>query len=199
MPRVVKVVLWAAAFAGCFGIGAYVAAHTNPFPPGVDPGVRPDPGATPSVSPDEGVWTVQIEVRTYHDLYVGGRCAANWRAAIALDRVDPAIRGSGPATLTGELRCDEPTAQIQAEQIEFEASGSVRGDELRFRLVSTSRSPVGAQDLSGLVKTLPTLRFRLPARVGAAASFDITVPDGDRGTYGAVGQVLLTPPDPTRG
>ena len=199
MPRTVKVVLWVAVFAACFGIGAYVAAHTNPFPPGVDPGVPPEPSATPSEASVEGTWTVQIEVRTYHDLYVGGRCAANWRAGIALDPVETAISGSGPAMLTGELRCDEPTAQIQAEQVEFDASGTVRGDELRFRLVSTSRSPVGAQDLSGLVKTLPTLRFRLPARVGASASFDITVPDGDRGTYGAVGQVLLSSTDPTRG
>ncbi len=118
---------------------------------------------------------------------------------MALDSLDPTIRGSGPATLTGELRCDEPTAQIQAEQVELEATGNARGDELRFRLNDTSRSPVGAQDLSGLVKTLPTLRFRLPAREGATASFDTTLPDGDRGTYGAVGEVVLSSTDPTRG
>ena len=41
------------------------------------------------------------------------------------------------------------------------------------------------------MKTIPTLRFRLPPREGATATFDITVPDGDRGTYGAVGEVVV--------
>jgi hypothetical protein len=195
MRRAAKVVLWVAVFAACFGIGAYVAANTDPFPPGVeDPGARPDPEAAPSRAPDEGTWTVQIEVRTYHELYVGGRCAANWQVEMVLDMTGPAIAGTGPATLKGELRCDESTAQIQADQIEFEAIGTSADDELRFRLSDTSRSPVGAQDLSGLVKTLPTLRFRLPPHDGATASFDITVPDGDRGTYRAAGDLLLRAP-----
>jgi hypothetical protein len=195
MRRAVKVVLWVAVFAACFGVGAYVAAHTDPFPPGVeDPGARPDPSGTSTEPTGDGAWVVQIEMRTYHDLYVGGRCAANWRAEVALEIADPALTGNGAAVLKGELRCDEPTAQVQADRIELIAVGTVQADELRFRLEDTARSPVGAQDLSGLVKTLPTLRFQLPLRDGATATFDITVPDGDRGTYGAVGDVLLHQP-----
>jgi hypothetical protein len=195
MRRVLKIVLWVAVFLACFGVGAYVAAHTDPFPPGVDdPGARPDPRSTPTASGSPETWVVQIEMRTYHDLYVGGRCAANWRLEVSLDETEPTLAGVGAATLKGQLRCDEPTAQIQAESIELEVTGTMAGDELRFRLEDTARSPVGAQDLSGLVKTLPTLRFRLPLRDGATASFDITVPDGDRGTYVAVGEVLLGQP-----
>src|SRR5436190_1695439 len=33
-----KVVLWAAVFASAAGVGAYIAAHTEPFPPTADPG-----------------------------------------------------------------------------------------------------------------------------------------------------------------
>ena len=40
MPKAVKILLWIGAFLACAGVGAYVAAHTDPFPPGVD-----DPGA----------------------------------------------------------------------------------------------------------------------------------------------------------
>jgi hypothetical protein len=199
MRRAVKVLLWVAVFAACFGVGAFVAAHTDPFPPGVeDPGARSDPGATPSGSSASGGWPVEIGVRTSHDLYVGGRCAGNWRIELELEVDGSALTGTGTATLQGELRCDEPTAQVQADRVAFEASGSSADGALRFRLAATSRSPLGSQDLSGLVKTVPTLRFRLPAREGATASFDIDVPDGDRGTYGAVGQVVVSG-DPTTG
>lgn len=196
MRRALKTILWIAVFGACFGVGAYVAAHTDPFPPGVDdPGARRDPDDSPTDPVGGAGWVVQIEMRTHHDLYVGGRCAANWRVEVTLDEVaDPALSGTGAAVLKGELRCDESTAQIQADRIELEAVGTLRGDEVRFRLADIARSPVGAQDLSGLVKTLPTLRFRLPQHDGATASFDITVPDGDRGTYGAVGDVLLLAP-----
>ncbi|HEY6568091.1 MAG TPA: hypothetical protein VI341_11305 [Actinomycetota bacterium] len=195
MRRALRTVLWIAVFGACFGIGAYVAAHTDPFPPGVeDPGARPDPDGSPTGPAADDGWVVQIEMRTHHDLYVGGRCAASWRVEVTLDEADLSLSGTGAAALKGQLRCDEPTAQIQADRIELEAVGVLRGGEVRFRLDDTARSPVGAQDLSGLVETLPTLRFRLPQRDGATATFDISVPDGDRGTYGAVGDVLLLAP-----
>ena len=41
MRKGVKVAAWVAVFLACAGVGAYVAAHTDPFPPGVD-----RPGAT---------------------------------------------------------------------------------------------------------------------------------------------------------
>lgn len=189
MPRPVKIAVWVVVFSAAAGVGAYVAAHTDPFPPGVDPGVRPrGPG---SGEIPGGRLSVKIDARTFHDLYVGGRCAANWRTAVDIDSADDSLDGTGIALLKGRLRCDEPTAQVQAERIDLRLIGTTAGGDLRFRLEVTGRAPLGSQELSGFAKTIPTLRFELPAREGATASFDITVPDGDRGTFGAVGGVLV--------
>ena len=196
MRRSVKILVWFAVFAGCAGAGAYVAAHSDPFPPGVeDPGARPT-GSDGAVDPTpaEGTWLVRMDVRTFHDLYVGGRCAANWGVDLGVAVTGDVIDGAGAATLKGEIRCEEPNVQVQAERIELRAVGDVTGGELRFRLEETGRTPVGAQDLAGFVKTLPTLRFELPAEAGSTADLDVTVPDGDRGTYGAVGKVVLGVP-----
>ena len=55
MRRWVKVAAWAAVFLACAGIGAYIAAHTDPFPPGVDrQGESPFPTVSPSTSPTPG-------------------------------------------------------------------------------------------------------------------------------------------------
>jgi hypothetical protein len=191
MPKAVKVLLWISAFLACAGVGAYVAAHTDPFPPGVD-----DPGAN-SVGPvstevPSGGVLVQIDVRTFHDLYVGGRCAISWRIDLGLGATDGEIDGSGVATAKGELRCDEPTAQVQADALNLAATGTIEDGELHFRLDETGRSPVGAQELTGFAKTIPTLRFELPAHEGATAPIDVEVPDRDRGTYGAVGTVTVS-------
>jgi hypothetical protein len=197
--RVVKVSVWVAVFAGCAGVGAYLAANSDPFPPGVvDPGAAantgPDGSATPS--PVGNAWIIQIDVRTFHELFVGGRCTARWTIDAGLSSADGELDGIGAATRTGELRCDEPNAQVQAERIDLRAAGTVVGDELRFGLDVTGRSPTGAQDLSGFVETVPTLRFEIPAEEGATATFDITLPDGDRGTYGAVGTAVISAPPP---
>jgi hypothetical protein len=190
----VKVLAWIAVFAACAGVGAYIAAHTNPFPPGVeDPGVRPT--ASPTVSPSEdpgGSWLVRIDTRTFHDLFVGGRCAASWRIDVGIAATQGPIDGAGAAVLKGELRCDEPTAQIQAERIDLRAVGRLRDGELRFHLEETGVDPAGAQELSGFLETIPTMELRLPASDGANATFDISHPDGGQGTFGAVGRVLLT-------
>lgn len=198
MRRLTKVVVWTLVFAACAGVGAWVAAHTNPFPPGVDdPGVRPGAGATvtPTDEPIEepgGSWLVRIETRTYHDLFVGGRCAANWRIDVGIAGVTGPIDGAGAATLKSDLRCDEPTAQVQADRIDLRAVGVLRDGEVRFRLEETGRSPAGSQELSGFLDTIPTLRLTMPTRDGATASFDVEVPDGGQGTFGAVGTVVMT-------
>ncbi len=78
MRRGIKVAAWAAVFLACAGVGAFIAAHTDPFPPGVDrPGASPvatrDASSSPSPAPAvRGCGSVQSV--TYHDLYVGGRC-----------------------------------------------------------------------------------------------------------------------------
>ena len=45
MRRGVKVAAWAAVFLACAGVGAFIAAHTDPFPPGVD---RPSATSPPA-------------------------------------------------------------------------------------------------------------------------------------------------------
>jgi hypothetical protein len=135
---------------------------------------------------------VQIDARTFHDLYVGGRCAISWRIDLGLGATDGEIDGSGVATAKGELRCDEPTAQVQADALNLAVTGTIEDGELHFRLDETGRSPVGAQELTGFAKTIPTLRFELPAHEGATAPIDVEVPDRDRGTYGAVGMVTVS-------
>ncbi len=84
MRRWIKVAAWAAVFLACAGVGAFIAAHTDPFPPGVDrqgespfPTVSPTPSPTPAPRPV--VWAGTLRSVTYHDLYVGGRCTTRWR------------------------------------------------------------------------------------------------------------------------
>ena len=78
MRTPVKIVAWTLAFAAAAGAGAYVAAHTDPFPPGVD-----DPGArstspstsvvpTPTSEPEPRRWQVDAEVGSEHQLHVEG-------------------------------------------------------------------------------------------------------------------------------
>jgi len=195
--RFAKIVAWTLVFAMCAAVGAVVAANTNPFPPGVeDPGVRSGSGggaATPSdeVQPGDS-WLVRIDTRTYHDLFVGGRCAANWRIDVGIALADGAIDSAGAARLKSDLRCDEPTAQVQADRIDLRAVGKLRKGELIFRLEETGRSPAGAQELSGFLQTIPTLSLEMPARDGATAGFDEQIPDGGQGTYGMAGTVVLT-------
>jgi len=193
--RFVKVTAWVLVFAVCAAVGAVVAANTDPFSPGVDdPGVRPSGGEGTPEEGRQGSWLVRIDARTHHDLFVGGRCAASWRIDVGIAATDGPIDGAGAATLRGELRCDEPTAQVQAERIELRAIGGNRGGELRFRLEETGRDPAGSQELSGFLDTIPMLRLRLPAQDGATATFDVEFPDGGQGTFGSSGTVVLTQP-----
>ena len=188
--------MWTIVFAACAAVGAVVAANTNPFPPGVDdPGERSGAASTPATGDPPGptgAWLVRIDIRTYHDLLVGGRCAANWRIDIGIAVADGPIESAGTATLKSELRCDEPTAQVQAERIDLRAVGVLRGGELRFRLEEVGRSPAGSQELSGFLETIPTVRIAIAARDGATAAFDVERPDGGQGTFGAVGDAVVT-------
>ncbi len=195
MRRLGKVLAWTLVFAACAAVGAVVAANTNPFPPGVeDPGARLDGSSDPVAGggSDGGSWLVRIDTRTFHDLFVGGRCAASWRIDVGIAVADGSIDSAGAATIKGELRCDEPTAQVQAERLDLRAVGVFRDGQLRFRLEETGRSPDGSQELSGFVETILTLRFRMPANDGATAPIDVDRPDGGQGTWGAVGTVVLT-------
>ncbi|CAN5804820.1 hypothetical protein BH18ACT17_BH18ACT17_15230 [soil metagenome] len=195
MRGLVKFSVWTLVFAACAAVGAVVAANTNPFPPGVeDPGVRPTSATPPAASgaQDPGSWLIRVDARTYHDLFVGGRCAGNWRIDVAIAALDGPVDGAGAATLKSELRCDDPTAQVQAERIDLRAVGATRDCEIRLRLSEIGRDPSGSQEVSGFLETISTLRLELPARDGATASFNFEIPDGGQGTFGAVGSVSLT-------
>ncbi len=196
MRRFAKIVAWTVVFAVCAGVGAIVAANTNPFPPGVDdPGARSgatSTSATADPPEPDGTWLVRIDTRTFHDLLVGGRCAANWRIDIGFAVADGPIDSAGAATLKSPLRCDEPSAQVQAERIDLRAVGVLRDGELRFRLAETGRSPAGSQELSGFLETIPTVRLTIAARNGATAAFAVERPDGRQGTFGAVGDAVLS-------
>ena len=64
---------------------------------------------------------MRIDARTYHDLFVGGRCAANWRIDVGVAAADGPIDGAGAAAMKSELRCTESTAQVQAERIDLQS------------------------------------------------------------------------------
>ena len=80
MRRGLKIVVWVGVFAVCAGAGAFVAAHTNPFPPGVeDPGARSTTPPSTSPSPASERWSLAMTSATRHELHVGGASATAYR------------------------------------------------------------------------------------------------------------------------
>lgn len=194
--RLLKVAAWAAVFLACAGVGAMIAARTDPFPPGVDdPGIRPAP-STGSDAPGVTTWPTVVASRTWHDLPVGGRCATSWRTELDLV-VDDAgsVTAEGIARLDGELRCDFPTAQLQSEELTIVGTGRLRGQELMFTIHEAGRTPPGSKDYGGLTNTLNFLRFRVPAEDGATVTLRYVRPaDAGRGEYGSVNRLMLSGP-----
>jgi hypothetical protein len=163
MRRSVKVTAWAAVFLACAGVGAYIAAHTDPFPPGVDrPGASPiatatlSPTPTSTPSPEPVAWVGSLRSFTYHDLYVGGRCTTRWRGNLRFT-VDAAgrIAGTGTVRLYGKLDCDFPIAQTQARRLGLAITGRVRDDRLTMHLTQTSIDPTNGQDFGAFGAFLP--------------------------------------------
>jgi hypothetical protein len=156
--RGLKVAAWAAAFLAAAGIGAVVAAHSNPFPPGVeDPGVRSSastPTATSTAAPSQS-WVLGLRSETSHELFVGGRCTTRWRGRLVLT-VDPLdhLQGSGQARLVGSLACDFPNAQLQVRTIHLDLQGQRYGARFVFRLAERGRVPARARDYGGFTNTL---------------------------------------------
>ena len=189
MRRSLKVVTWIAAFAACAGVGASIASRTNPFPPGVeDPGARPAGSSTitPSpIPPGAERYGGYVRARTYHDLFVGGRCRTYWFIPITFSiDVDGSISGEGTAKLRGGLRCDFTTAQVQAEAITLVVGGHRRGGLLDLSLKPRDFVPQGSSDFGGLVATLPELPSVRIGNVPAPARYLVVrVPDGGQGTY----------------
>lgn len=189
MRRGLKVAAWAAVFLSCAGVGAYIAAHSDPFPPGVDrPGASTTVSAPPSGSPTPAPpdrWVGSLRSFTYHQLYVGGRCTTRWRGNLRFVVSDAgAIQGSGSARMDGGLRCDFPIAQVQARRVVLEVTGRLRGGHITLHLASSAIQPSNAQDYGGFVAVLP-VRVTLPVRNEAASGRVVrrAVDDEGRGTY----------------
>lgn len=187
MRRAIKVAAWTAAFLTSAGVGAYIAANTDPFPPGVDrPGVSAAPTTpTSSPAPKPVRWVGSLRSFTYHELYVGGRCITRWRGTLRFT-VDGAgrIAGTGAARLDGGLECDFPIAQTQVRRVGLEITGRVRDGRLTIRLMQTFIEPSSGQDFGAFGAFLP-VRVSVPLRQDAAEGRIVRrrVDEQGRGTY----------------
>jgi hypothetical protein len=191
--RGVKVVVWIGVFAVCAGAGAYVAANTNPFPPGVD-----DPGArstTPTSSAPTVVprWTGTMRSSTEHVFHVGGSCVTAWRTGFTFAVRAGTIRGRGVARLVGDASCDFPQAQVQTRAIRLRVIGTFvqRMRTLRFVRVG-GVDPIGSSDLGGFEATVSHIVLRPKTELHGGARSTVTQPDGDLGTYRSMNRAALT-------
>jgi hypothetical protein len=188
MRTMVKVAAWAAVFMACAGVGAFIAAHSNPFPPGVDrPGASPTESVTPtpSVSPAPDEWVGTIRSFTYHQLYVGGRCTTRWRGNLRFSVDDSgAVAGTGAARLLGRLACDFPIAQVQVRRVGLELTGRLQGGRIALHLAQTAIRPAGGHDFGGFGAFLP-VRISLAVRDGSAIERIVRrrVDEQGRGVY----------------
>ncbi len=186
MRRSVKVIGWVFAFSASFAVGAVIAAHSDPFPPGVT-----DPGAavtstTPPPTPAGTTLTGTLDLRTVHTLYVGGACRTNWRGTLPL-QVDSTgtVTGTGTLDLLGGLHCDFPVVQVQAKTITVSVAGSVKGQRVSLTLTDTGRDPKASSDFGGLAHTVEFLK--LSVATGGSQQVHAYRSDGDRGGYTAAG------------
>jgi hypothetical protein len=184
VPKGLKVALWVLAFAIAIGAGAYQASRSDPFPPGVeDPGARPP--STASRPPQNGATAgdLQMQIESRHELHVGGSCATRWqvRGTVAIEQNGRAS-GNGKATLDGSAHCAFSQAQIQTKSVHLVITGTTEGGRVRLSFAEAGRSPVGSQDLGGLLSTLAMLHPTFP-KGGGPGSAKATRPDGDLGRY----------------
>jgi hypothetical protein len=154
----IKVAAWAAVFLACAGVGAYIAAHTDPFPPGVDRPTGSSPSATPSPSspPQPVVWVGNVKSVSYHELYVGGRCTTRWGGNLRFTVNDQGeIDGTGRMRLLGKLRCDFPIAQTQVGRFELAVRGRILEGGMALRLTQASIDPTNGRDFGAFGAFLP--------------------------------------------
>lgn len=191
MRTPLKVAAWAAVFLGSAGIGALIAANTDPFPPGVDrPGAPPTGSVlTPLPTPTPVVrlvrWTGTLSSSTEHRLYYGGTCATRWTGNLRFTVNGTGwVRGAGAARLVGGAACTFPTAQVQIRTVRLSVAGSLRNRRLVLRLDRTAVVPADALDLGGFLPILPQ-QVVISVRGGSAsgsAQRQRTDEEG-RGTY----------------
>jgi hypothetical protein len=172
--------------------------------PACTAGARIDvsPSATPTILPSATVvrpgpdrWAGAIVSHTFHDLYVGGSCRSDWRAAVRFEIRVGKVSGRGVArrTSTG-APCAFPVAQVQIRSFRLDVAGSLRGRHLDLRLEEVSSTPsAGADDLGGFRTTTLVMVLRLTVRNDVATdTIRLQAPDGDRGRFGSTNLVRLS-------
>ena len=185
-----KAAVWVGAFVVAIVAGAIVAAHSNPFPPGVDDG-----GAAPSASPTPTVdhWLLRTTTVSAHVLHVGGTCRGRWILNAPLRATpDGTVLGTGTASLDGSVTCPFTTAQVEARLIPVNITGHI-GDGamvLVFR-AEEGTNPAGSVDLAGFAAALPVIRLTVVGS-GATGTRTTSVSDHDLGTYRSVMRARAT-------
>ncbi|MGZ4154708.1 MAG: hypothetical protein ACXVQ0_09525 [Actinomycetota bacterium] len=190
MRRWIKVAVWAAVFLTCAGAGAYYAAHSNPFPPGVDrSGVSPFPTVTPTATPTPAPvperWSGQVRSFSYHQLYVGGRCTTRWRGGLHFTVSDVGkVSGTGRIHLSGGLQCDFPIAQVQTKLALVDVAGHRQRKQLVLVLTASTLSPKGSSDFGGFLAMLPArVTFRIQGAHANERTNRSRLDDEGRGTF----------------
>jgi hypothetical protein len=202
VSRVLKVAVWAAVFLGAAGIGAYVAAHTDLFPPDVEGAAATGPSGGPSAAgtgADDPTWTGTIHSSTYHDLYVGGRCTTRWVTRLTFDLLDGGrIAGTGTARLGKHPVCTFPNAQVNVEEFDVIVGGSWDPKGFGIRLEAGDRTPAGTTDYGGFEFTVfagdPGAEMTVPFDTRRLASGTVRMEredDQGRGTYVSLNRVSL--------
>jgi hypothetical protein len=200
--RVLTVAVWAAVFLGAAGIGAYVAAHTDLFPPDVEGAAPTGPSGSPSAGSTgaaDPTWTGTIHSSTYHDLYVGGRCTTRWVTRLTFDLLDGGrIAGTGTARLGKHPVCTFPNAQVNVEEFDVIVGGSWDPKGFGIRLEAGDRTPAGTTDYGGFEFTVfagdPGAEMTVPFDTRRLASGTVRMEredDQGRGTYVSLNRVSL--------
>ncbi|TMK18428.1 MAG: hypothetical protein E6G65_12215 [Actinobacteria bacterium] len=193
MPRWVKRTLWLGVFGVCAGAGAFVAAHTNPFPPGVeDPGARPTTSAPTTPAPSNQRWNLVMDSASRHDLHVGGSCRSRWFTSGHVTILpDGTAEGEALASLRG-WGCDFPVAQVQTRKVSLFVTGRRSGGRIVLGFKRAGVAPTGSQDLGGFLATIRSLAPAIPFTDGhGGAVATASRPDGDLGRFVDKGEIQL--------
>ena len=195
--------IWAFVFLGAAGVGAYTAAHTELFPPGVEGAAAASGSSDPATrtpAPDDPTWSGTIRSASSHDLYVGGQCTTDWVTTVTFDALDNGrIVGTGTSRLQGHRVCTFPNAQVNAERIEVSVGGTWDDRGFHLSLRDGDRSPKGTADYGGFAPTVfgggPSSVMDVDLGSDDTASGSIRmerVDEQGRGRYRSTSRVSLT-------